>query len=32
MYINNAITLFSGKSNHKTTMPHKLVWMDEMVM
>jgi hypothetical protein len=31
-YINNVTTLFSCKRNSKTTMPHKLIWMDEMFM
>jgi hypothetical protein len=32
IYINNVTTLFSCKSSNKTTMPHKLIWMDEMFM
>ncbi len=33
MYVvNNATTLLNRKINHKMTMPHKLVWMNEKFM
>jgi hypothetical protein len=32
IFINNVTTMLSCKSNHKTTMPRELLWMDETFM